>query len=105
MGTLIQNSQRQPSSSPATAMIEPPMTGPSAEAVATVTPNMPNARPRSAPRNRSWIRPVFWGVSRPAEAPWSSRARITVSTFGASPTSTLEAMKPSSPSVISRRRP
>ena len=37
-------------------------------------PNIPNARPRSSPRNSCWISPEFCGVSSPALAPWTSRA-------------------------------
>ena len=97
IGTLTRNSQRQPSSSPATAMIAPPSTGPVAEAIETVRPNSPNARPRSAPRKSTWISPEFCGVSRPAEAPCASRASTTSPALGARPTAALESDEQAQP--------
>ena len=38
IGTLTRNSQRQPFSSPASAMIAPPRTGPTPEEIDTVSP-------------------------------------------------------------------
>ena len=81
------------------------MIGPRPEEIDTVRPKNPNARPRSAPRKSCWIRPVFCGVSSPAVAPWASRATMTISMLGASPTAALETMKPESPISIIRRRP
>ena len=81
------------------------MSGPVAEATATVKPNMPNARPRSSPRNSCWISPEFCGVSSPALAPCTSRATTIAAALGASPTAALETTKPTSPIVIIRRRP
>ena len=81
------------------------MSGPVAEATATVKPNIPKARPRSAPRKSCWMSPEFCGVSRPALAPWTRRASTMAAALGASPTAALETMKPMSPIVIIRRRP
>ena len=105
IGRLMRNSHRQPFSSPATPMIRPPRTGPSADAVETVNPKTPKARARSGPRNSCWTSPEFCGVSRPAVAPWTSRATTTSGAVGASPTAAEESTKPASPISIIRRRP
>ncbi len=105
IGMLTRNSQRQPSSSPATAMIAPPRIGPMAEEIDTVRPKRPNARPRSGPWKSSWINPELWGVSSPADAPCSSRAATTSSALGAIPTAALATTKPVSPTSMRRRRP
>ena len=81
------------------------MSGPAAEATATVKPNIPKARPRSSPRNSCWISPEFCGVSSPALAPWTSRASTIAAALGASPAAALERTKPSRPIIIIRRRP
>ena len=77
IGTLTRKSQRQPFSSPASAMIRPPRTGPIADETETVRPKTPKARARSGPRKSCWISPEFCGVSSPALAPWASRASTT----------------------------
>ena len=105
IGMLTRKIQRHPVSSPNAAMISPPSTGPIADDTETVSPNRPKARPRSGPRKSSWMSPEFCGVSRPAAAPCTRRARITSSMFGASPTAALATMKPVRPISIIRRRP
>src|SRR4051812_39536259 len=67
----------------------PPRIGPTAVEIPTTAPNIPNARPRSAPRKRSWISPVFCGVSMPAAMPCARRAITSVVSFGAAPASAL----------------
>ena len=87
--TLSKNTQRQPFSAPKRAMIEPPTTGPTAVDSDTVVPNRPNALPRSAPLNSSWINPVFCGVSMPAAMPCNSRAATSIVSLTAAPASAL----------------
>jgi hypothetical protein len=105
IGTFTRNTTRQPCSSPKSAMIRPPRTGPVAADTPTVVPNQPNARARSAPWNSSWIRPVFCGVSIPAATPCSSRAATRSSAVGAAPATALVSVKPVSPARNIRRRP
>lgn len=55
MNRLTRNTQRQPWSAPAPAMISPPSSGPSAVDTPIVAPSMLNARDRSGPVNDSWM--------------------------------------------------
>jgi hypothetical protein len=81
------------------------MIGPAAVASPTVPPRNPNARPRSAPVNSSWISPEFWGRSMPPATPWSSRAAISNPVVGAAPLRALVATKADRATRNIRRRP
>ncbi len=83
----------------------PPRTGPTAVEIPTVAPNIPKARPRSGPRKRSWMRPVFCGVSSPAAAPWRSRAATSTAMWCAAPARALVTAKALMAMRNIRRRP
>ena len=85
--------------------MRPPSTGPIAVDNPTVAPKMPNALPRSAPWNSTWIRPEFCGVSIPAVTPCSSRAATNHSALGAAPHSALVTTNAVSATRNIRRRP
>jgi hypothetical protein len=83
----------------------PPTIGPTAVDSPTDAPYMPNALPRSALRNRSWMIPEFCGPSIPAVKPCTSRATISSNSDGAAPHSALVSTKPASEIMNIRRRP
>jgi hypothetical protein len=105
IGTFTRKIHRQPVSSPASARITPPATGPIAVEMPTVAPKKPNARPRSVPRNNCWISAEFCGAIAPADNPWASRAAISHPMLGAAPANALNSTNPASASMNSRRRP
>jgi hypothetical protein len=87
------------------ARISPPITGPAAVATPTMAPRNPNAWPRSAPPNNSWISPEFWGSSMPPATPWRSRAAVSSPVVGAAPDRALVARKADRAKRNIRRRP
>ena len=104
-GRLTKKIHRQPSSGPPSWMSSPPSSGPIAVLTPTTAPNRPNARPRSAPRNRLWISPAFCGVTSPPPMPCTSRAMISMSALWANPQAALASVKTASPSISVGRRP
>ncbi len=55
MNRFTRNTQRQPSVTPAPAMIRPPSSGPSAVDTPMVAPSTPNALERCGPVKDSWM--------------------------------------------------
>ena len=85
IGTLMRNAERQPHSSPSTAMSPPPRTGPMPTETPTIVPNIPKARPRTLPWKYCWSIPTPCGLSSPEPTPMTTRAMLRISGSGESP--------------------
>src|SRR3954463_14857354 len=85
--------------------MRPPTTGPVAVDSPTTLPRAPKARARSAPRNRSWIRPTFCGMSMPPATPCSSRAASSHEAVCAAPVRALVTTNADRAIRYMRRRP
>jgi hypothetical protein len=66
---------------------------------------MPMAAPRFSGGNAALSRASPSGMISAAPAPWSARATISVSTFGASAQAADETVKTARPTAYSLRRP
>ena len=99
-GTLIQNTQRQ-----LTSTRLPPITGPSAPPSAPRADQVPRAFGRAGAGTAASSRDRDAGTIAPAPAAWMTRAAISAATPGASPHSSDPALNAASPATNSRRRP
>ena len=100
-GTLIRNSQRQPTDD----TTRPPSTGPIAGAAITAIPKYPSARPRSAGSNNSKIIAIATGISSPPPTPCSTRAPTSIGRVGAIEQSIDASVNSTNAVMKARRRP
>ena len=83
----------------------PPTRGPLATARPVIALKMPIAAPRFSGGKAALSRARPSGMISAAPAPWSARAAISVSTFGASAQAADETVKTARPTAYSLRRP
>src|SRR5262245_57831254 len=100
-GTLTKKIQRHPSES----VRMPPTSGPAATARPTVEPQMAIAPARSGPRYSAPINASAVANSAAPPTPCSARAASSVATFVASPQSSEAALKTTTPTTNTSRRP
>src|SRR4051812_3375759 len=86
-------------------MRRPPANGPTAVLSPTVAPNSPNALPRSAPLNSSWMDALICGVSAPPASPWTRRAMMSHTLLCAAPQAALASVNAASATTNMVRRP
>ena len=102
IGTLMRNTQRQPSAS----AIRPPSRSPEAPPTAATPVHTAIARCRGRPFGKaSTINASAAGAVRAAPRPWSARARTSVVALGASPHASDATVNTPRPSANTRRRP
>src|SRR5665213_3484516 len=101
MGRLMKKIHRQE----ATAISQPPMNGPVAEATPPRPVHAPMAWPRSSSRNDAWRMARLPGVSRAPPTPCNIRKAISVVEPGASAQAAEATVNQMTPMVKTRRRP
>jgi hypothetical protein len=101
IGTL----RKKTHSHPMPSVIAPPTKGPIATAPPIVPPKMPNAVPRSCGGNAPAISAAEQANMHAAPAPWTARARLSISGSVESPHKSDAALNTPRPTTKTRRRP
>ncbi len=86
-------------------MIQPPMVGPRMGAATIPIPQKAIALPRSRPGNSSSSTACDSGCKPPPVVPCSTRKKISMGRFGASPHRMLDTVNPVTTVINSRLRP